>query len=48
MAAAIERLAEIDAHACRESCEQRFGVPAVVAGYEEVYRAAAGLAVTAA
>ena len=24
------------------SCEERFGVPAVVARYEEVYRAAAG------
>jgi glycosyltransferase involved in cell wall biosynthesis len=48
MAAAIGRLDEIDAHVCRESCERRFGVPAVVAGYEEVYRAAAGLAVPAA
>jgi glycosyltransferase involved in cell wall biosynthesis len=43
MAAALERLGEIDPRACRESCEARFGVPAVVAAYEEVYRAAAGL-----
>ena len=42
MAAAVSRLDEIDPHACRASCEERFGVPAVVARYEEVYRAAAG------
>jgi glycosyltransferase involved in cell wall biosynthesis len=47
MAAAIERLGEIDPRACRDSCEARFGVPAVVAAYEEVYRSAMGLAVRA-
>ena len=40
MADAIGRLGEIDPAVCRRSCEERFGVPAVVAGYEEVYRAA--------
>jgi glycosyltransferase involved in cell wall biosynthesis len=41
MAAAIERLDEIEPETCRRDCEERFGVPAVVAGYEDVYRAAA-------
>ena len=41
MAAAVGRLDEIDARACRAACEERFGVPAVVAHYEEVYRSAA-------
>jgi glycosyltransferase involved in cell wall biosynthesis len=45
MAAAVGRLDEIDPARCRESCERRFGVPAVVRGYEEVYRAAAGASV---
>src|SRR5215213_2855704 len=40
MADAIGRLEEIDPAVCRRTCEERFGVPAVVAGYEEVYRAA--------
>ena len=47
MAAAIARVGEIDPAACRESCEQRFGVPAVVAAYEEVYRDAVGRAAVA-
>ena len=34
MAAAVERLDEIDPHRCRRSCEERFSVEAVVAGYE--------------
>jgi glycosyltransferase involved in cell wall biosynthesis len=42
MAEAVGRLGEIDPAACRDSCERRFGVPAVVRGYEEVYRAAIG------
>jgi glycosyltransferase involved in cell wall biosynthesis len=42
MAAAVARLDEIDPHECRRSCEERFSVPAVVAGYEDVYRAAVG------
>jgi glycosyltransferase involved in cell wall biosynthesis len=41
MAAAIERLADIDPAECRRSCEQRFSVEAVVRGYERVYRTAA-------
>jgi glycosyltransferase involved in cell wall biosynthesis len=40
MAAAIARTEEIDAHACRRDCEERFGVEAVVRGYEDVYRIA--------
>ena len=40
MARAVARLGEISPHSCRESCEERFGVPAVVAGYERVYSAA--------
>jgi glycosyltransferase involved in cell wall biosynthesis len=40
MAAAIERLGEIDPARCRSSTEERFGVDAVVAGYEAVYRRA--------
>ena len=47
MAASIARVGEIDPAACRESCEQRFGVPAVVAAYEEVYRHAVGRAAVA-
>jgi glycosyltransferase involved in cell wall biosynthesis len=43
MADAVARLGEIDPAACRDSCERRFGVPAVVRGYEEVYRAAIGV-----
>lgn len=42
MAAAVDRLDEIDPEQCRRSCEERFSVPAVVAGYEAVYRLAAG------
>jgi glycosyltransferase involved in cell wall biosynthesis len=40
MAAAVGRLDEIDPAACRRGCEARFGVPAVVERYEDVYRAA--------
>jgi glycosyltransferase involved in cell wall biosynthesis len=40
MARAVERLDEIDPAACRGACQERFGVPAVVRGYEAVYRAA--------
>jgi glycosyltransferase involved in cell wall biosynthesis len=40
MAAAVGRLDEIDPAACRRACEERFGVPAVVKGYVEVYREA--------
>jgi glycosyltransferase involved in cell wall biosynthesis len=40
MAEAVGRLGEIDPAECRASCERRFGVPAVVGAYEEVYRAA--------
>ena len=40
MADAVRRLGEIEPAACRESCEERFGVPAVVRAYEDVYRAA--------
>jgi glycosyltransferase involved in cell wall biosynthesis len=45
MAAAIERLGEIDPARCRADCVERFGVEAVVRGYEEVYRAAMGMQV---
>jgi glycosyltransferase involved in cell wall biosynthesis len=45
MADAVERLAEIDPAACRKACEERFGVPAVVRGYEDVYRAASSVRV---
>jgi len=38
MAAAIGRLGEIEPSRCRRACEERFGVPAVVARYEDVYR----------
>jgi glycosyltransferase involved in cell wall biosynthesis len=41
MAAAVGKLAEIDPEACRRSCQERFGVPAVVEGYEAVYHACA-------
>jgi glycosyltransferase involved in cell wall biosynthesis len=47
MAEAVERLHEIDPADCRAACERRFGVAAVVAGYEEVYRAAAASGVPA-
>jgi glycosyltransferase involved in cell wall biosynthesis len=47
MAEAVERLHEIDPADCRDACERRFGVPAVVAGYEEVYRAASARGVPA-
>jgi glycosyltransferase involved in cell wall biosynthesis len=40
MARAVERLDEIDPAACRGACQERFGVLAVVRGYEAVYRAA--------
>lgn len=40
MAAAIGRLGELDPAACRDACQRRFGVPAVVRAYEDVYRAA--------
>ncbi|HEX2413536.1 MAG TPA: glycosyltransferase [Solirubrobacteraceae bacterium] len=45
MAHAIGRLGEIDPAACRDSCERRFGVPAVLDGYERVYGAAAARSV---
>jgi glycosyltransferase involved in cell wall biosynthesis len=41
MAQAIGRLGEIDPARCREATEERFGVDAVVDGYEAVYRRAA-------
>jgi glycosyltransferase involved in cell wall biosynthesis len=44
MARAVARLGELDPAACRRSCHERFGVGAVVAGYEEAYRAAAARA----
>jgi glycosyltransferase involved in cell wall biosynthesis len=47
MAEAVDRLHEIDPADCRAACERRFGVAAVVAGYEEVYRAAAASGVPA-
>ena len=47
MARAVERLGEIDPAACRRACEERFGVPAVVEGYERVYAAAARRATAA-
>jgi glycosyltransferase involved in cell wall biosynthesis len=40
MARAVGRLDEIDPAACREVCERRFSVPAIVRRYEDVYRAA--------
>jgi glycosyltransferase involved in cell wall biosynthesis len=40
MAAAIGRLGELDPAACRARTEERFGVDAVVDGYEAVYRRA--------
>jgi glycosyltransferase involved in cell wall biosynthesis len=43
MARAVERLGEIAPAACRDACERRFGVPAVVRGYERVYGAAVGM-----
>jgi glycosyltransferase involved in cell wall biosynthesis len=42
MAAAVGRLGELDPADCRRSCEERFSVEAVVAGYEDVYRRAMG------
>jgi glycosyltransferase involved in cell wall biosynthesis len=47
MAAAVARLGELDPAVCRRTCEERFGVPAIVAGYEEVYRSAADMWVPA-
>jgi glycosyltransferase involved in cell wall biosynthesis len=41
MAEAIGRLDELDPARCREITDERFGVDAVVAGYEAVYRRAA-------
>jgi glycosyltransferase involved in cell wall biosynthesis len=38
MVAAVDRLAEIDPDACRASVAERFGVDAMAAGYEAVYR----------
>jgi len=38
MVAAVGRLAEIDADACRVSVAERFGVDAMATGYETVYR----------
>jgi len=40
MAAAIGRLGELDPADCRRACQERFGVPAVVSRYEDVYREA--------
>jgi glycosyltransferase involved in cell wall biosynthesis len=36
-AAALRRLGEIDPSACRRRVEERFSVPAMVAGYERVF-----------
>ena len=47
MAEAIGRVGEIDPGACRRDCEERFGVEAVVRGYEEVYRTAIARGVAA-
>jgi len=49
MARAVGRLGELDPAACRDACESRFSVAAIVRGYEDVYRAAAaaGVAPTA-
>jgi glycosyltransferase involved in cell wall biosynthesis len=44
MARAVARVGELDPAACRRACHERFGVEAVVAGYEEAYRAAAARA----
>jgi glycosyltransferase involved in cell wall biosynthesis len=41
MARAVARLGEIEPAACRDACERRFGVAAVVRRYEDVYCAAA-------
>jgi glycosyltransferase involved in cell wall biosynthesis len=43
MAQAIGRLGEIDPARCREATDERFGVDAVIDGYEAVYRAAAAV-----
>ena len=40
MARAVGRLDEIEPSACRDACERRFGVRAVVRGYEEIYERA--------
>ncbi len=40
MARAVGRLGAIEPAACRDACSERFGVAAVVAGYEEAYQAA--------
>jgi glycosyltransferase involved in cell wall biosynthesis len=40
MGRAVARLDEIEPAACRRSCQERFGVAAVVRGYEDVYREA--------
>jgi glycosyltransferase involved in cell wall biosynthesis len=47
MAEAIGRVGEIDPGDCRRDCEERFGVEAVVRGYEEVYRTAIARGVAA-
>jgi glycosyltransferase involved in cell wall biosynthesis len=40
MAEAIGRAAGLDPEVCRRDCDERFGVEAVVRGYEDVYRLA--------
>jgi glycosyltransferase involved in cell wall biosynthesis len=40
--AAIERVGEIDARACRERALEHFGVEAMVSGYESAYLSALG------
>jgi glycosyltransferase involved in cell wall biosynthesis len=39
LAKAVEKVGEIDARACREHVESNFSVPAMVDGYEAVFRA---------
>jgi glycosyltransferase involved in cell wall biosynthesis len=41
MAAAVGRLSELDPARCRAATDERFGVDAVVGGYEAAYRRAA-------
>jgi glycosyltransferase involved in cell wall biosynthesis len=47
MAAAIGRLGELDPVRCRARTDRRFGIDAVVGGYEAAYRRAAGMPIAA-
>jgi hypothetical protein len=38
MAAAVDRVGELDPHVLRSRVEQRFSAEAMVAGYERVYQ----------